>query len=166
MMMRMITYRSSCFALVITALMALPVAAAEKPVAPYVQSDANAGVRPIEGEATFQAFHGQPGIARIVTRLMWFHHNDPRLSELFHSTDEERLARLLNEQFCYVLGGPCHYTGRDMKSVHAEMGAQLYQQNAQIEDLQKAMDEEKVPVWAQNRFLGRLAPLERATVTR
>ena len=67
---------------------------------------------------------------------------------------------------CYVLGGPCHYTGRDMASVHRDMGAQIAQQNAQIEDLQKAMAEEQVPVWAQNRLLARLAPLERVTVTR
>jgi hemoglobin len=46
------------------------------------------------------------------------------------------------------------------------MGVQRYQQNAQIEDLQKAMAEEHVPDWAQNRLLAKLAPLERVTVTR
>ena len=140
--------------------------AAEKPVDPYVQSDSNAGVTPIRGDAVFKAFHGKAGIDRIVHRLTQYHHSDPRLSDLFHAADDERLERTLSEMLCYVLGGPCHYTGRDMASVHRDMGAQIAQQNAQIEDLQKAMAEEQVPVWAQNRLLARLAPLERVTVTR
>ena len=149
-------------------LLALPAAAiaAEKPVDPYVQSDANAGVTPMKGDAVFKAFHGKAGIDRVVHRLNWYHHNDPRLSDLFKAADDERLERTLAEMVCYVLGGPCHYTGRDMVSMHRDMGVQVYHQNAQIEDLQKAMAEEGVPVWAQNRLLAKLAPLERVTVTR
>jgi hemoglobin len=154
--------------LIFAMLLVLPVAApaAEKPVDPYVQSDSNAGVTPIPGDAVYKAFHGKAGIDRIVHRLIGYHHADPRISDLFHSADDERLERTLAEMVCYVLGGPCHYTGRDMTAAHKDMGVQRYQQNAQIEDLQKAMAEEQVPVWAQNRLLAKLAPLERVTVTR
>ncbi len=140
--------------------------ATEKPVDPYVQSDRNAGVTPIQGDAVYKAFHGKAGIDRIVHRLNGYHHTDPRISDLFHAADDQRLERTLSEMFCYVLGGPCHYTGRDVASAHKDMGVQIAHQNAQIEDLQKAMAEEHVPVWAQNKLLAKLAPLERVTVTR
>ncbi len=140
--------------------------ATEKPVDPYVQSDRNAGVTPIQGDAVYKAFHGKAGIDRIGHRLNGYHHTDPRISDLFHAADDQRLERTLSEMFCYVLGGPCHYTGRDMASAHKDMGVQIAHQNAQIEDLQKAMAEEHVPVWAQNKLLAKLAPLERVTVTR
>ena len=140
--------------------------AAEAPVDSYVMSDANAGAAPIRGDRVYKAFHGLEGISRIVRRLDRFHNEDPRLAEFFKAADHERLQRTLTEQFCYLLGGPCHYSGRDMKALHTDMGVQVSTLNAQIEDLQKAMDEERVPVWAQNRLLARLAPLERVIVTR
>ena len=140
--------------------------AEEKTVEPYVPSDANAHVSPMTTDAAFQAFHGRSGINRIVRRLTWFENNDPRLADTFKTADNERLERTLSEMLCYSLGGPCHYSGREMKDLHKDMGIQVFQLNALIEDLQKAMAEEAVPVWAQNRLLAKLAPLERLIVIR
>lgn len=140
--------------------------AQEKPVDPYTPSDANADVAPMTDDAVFQAFHGKAGVDRIVHRLNWFHNNDPRLSDVFKAADNARLERTLSEMICYILGGPCHYTGREMKDLHKDMGVQTYQMNVQIEDLQRAMAEEHVPVWAQNKLLGKLAPLKRVIVVR
>ena len=138
----------------------------EKAVEPYVQSDAKAGVLPMTTDAVFQAFHGRDGVDRIVHRLNWFHNHDPRLVDTFKAADNERLERTLSEMLCYILGGPCHYTGREMKDLHKDMGVQVFQLNAQIEDLQTAMSEEHVPVWAQNKLLAKLAPLKRMIVVR
>ena len=138
----------------------------ETAVEPYVQSDANAGVLPMTTDAVFQAFHGRDGVDRIVHRLNWFHNHDPRLVDTFKAADNERLERTLSEMLCYILGGPCHYTGREMKDLHKDMGVQVFQLNAQIEDLQTAMSEEHVPVWAQNKLLAKLAPLKRMIVVR
>ena len=140
--------------------------AEEKSVEPYVQSDANAHVSPMTTDAAFQAFHGRAGIDRIVHRLTWFENNDQRLADTFKTADNERLERTLSEMLCYSLGGPCHYSGREMKDLHKDMGIQVFQLNALIEDLQKAMAEEAVPVWAQNKLLAKLAPLERLIVVR
>ena len=91
---------------------------------------------------------------------------DAILVDTFKAADNERLERTLSEMLCYIRGGPCHYTGREMKDLHKDMGVQVFQLNAQIEDLQKAMAEEHVPVWAQNKLLAKLAPLERLIVVR
>lgn len=138
----------------------------EEAVDPYVQSDANAGATPFTGLAMWQAFHGQPGVDRIVDDLVDASLKDPRISEIFKAHDMVRLRRTLKEQFCYILGGGCAYTGRDMKAAHKDLGVQNADFNALVEHLQAAMDREKIPFHIQNRFLAKLAPMQRTTVER
>jgi len=47
-----------------------PAVADEKPVDPYMQSNANAGVKPFAGDRLLQAFHGAAGVGRIVDELL------------------------------------------------------------------------------------------------
>ena len=138
----------------------------EEAVDPYVQSDANAGATPLKDDATFRAFHGMAGLQRIAADLVAFSHADPRTADIFRAADNARLKRTLAEQFCYILGGGCHYSGRDMKSVHADMGLQTADFGALVENLQRAMDKERVPFRAQNRLLAKLAPMKRVVVVR
>jgi hemoglobin len=146
---------------------AAPVPPGEKPVKePYVQSDANAGAAPMTDDATFRAFHGLEGIKRITDDFVERNLKDPRIKEVFSDIDKVRLKRTLAEQFCYLLAGPCHYTGRDMAKSHKDMGLQATDFNALVENLQDAMDKEHVPFAAQNRLLAKLAPMERTVVER
>ncbi|WP_374346849.1 group 1 truncated hemoglobin [Phenylobacterium sp.] len=140
--------------------------AAEKPVDPYVVSNANAGATPVEGEQLLAAFHGQAGIARVVDRMVDLSIADPRIAEIFRATDLERLRRTLKEQVGYLLGAGVDYTGRDMKTAHKDQGINTAEFNALVENLQKAMDEEKVPFRAQNQLLAKLAPMKRDVVVR
>ena len=139
---------------------------AEQPVDPYVQSPANAGATPLKGDATFKAFHGKEGVERIVAGLIDRNVHDPRISDIFKSQDLERLQRTLSEQICYLLDGPCAYTGRDMKTAHKDLGIQASDMDALVENLQLAMAVERVPFAAQNRLLAKLAPMRRDVVTR
>ena len=140
--------------------------AAEEPVDPYEMSDANAGAEPNAGDRLFRAFHGHEGIDRVVAELIALSVADPRISETFKGHDLVRLDRTLGEQFCYLLGGGCTYSGRDMKSAHKDMGLQTTDLTALIENLQRAMDKEQVPFRAQLKLLGKLAPMRRDTVER
>ncbi len=138
----------------------------EKPVDPYTQSDANADATPLHDPAAFAAFHGEAGIRRVVDHLIDRAVADPRLAEVFKGHDLVRLKRTLAEQICYLLDGPCRYSGRDMKTSHKDLGIQDHEFNALVEDLQAAMDQEHVPVHAQNRLLAKLAPMHRDVVRR
>lgn len=138
----------------------------EEAVEPYAQSNANAGARPFEGRDMWEAFHGEAGVDRIVDELVDRSLGDPRISDIFKSHDMVRLRRTLKEQFCYILGGGCDYTGRDMKATHKNLGLQNTDFNALVEHLQAAMDREKIPFRVQNRFLAKLAPMQRTTVER
>jgi hemoglobin len=138
----------------------------EEAVEPYAQSNASAGAKPFEGDALWKAFHGQAGVERIVDETVDRSLADPRISDIFKGHDLVRLRRTVKEQFCFILNGGCDYSGRDMKATHRDMGLQNADFNAFVEHLQLAMDHEKVGFRDQNRFLAKLAPMQRTTVER
>ncbi|WBO21497.1 group I truncated hemoglobin [Sphingomonas abietis] len=138
----------------------------EQPVDPYTQSDANAGATAFSGQGMWHSFHEQAGVDRIVDGFVDRNVADPLISDIFKGQDLVRLRRTLKEQFCYILGGGCAYSGRDMKESHKNLGVQAKDMNALVVNLQKAMSAEKVPFAAQMRFLSKLAPMKRDVVTR
>ncbi|RYF94324.1 MAG: group 1 truncated hemoglobin [Caulobacteraceae bacterium] len=135
----------------------------EEKVDAYVASNANAGATPITDPKVLEAFHGQAGIDRIVETFVELNFADPRLGPIFKPFDKVRIKRTIREQFCYILGGGCAYTGRDMASSHKDIGSKAGDMGRLVENLQKAMDKEGVPFAMQNRFLAKLAPMKRTT---
>ena len=89
---------------------------------------------------------------------------DNRINKFFAKTDIPRLKRLLVEQICAGTGGPCTYTGRDMRSAHAGMGITDAQFNALVEDLVKSLDKFKVPEKEKGELLGILGPMKPSIV--
>jgi hemoglobin len=148
------------FLLAAVLLTAAPALAAEQPVAPYRQSDANAGTAPIPGDQVFKALHGKAGVDRIVATLIASLRSDPRTADIFAASDLERLQRTLSEDVCYVSGGPCPYTGMDMTAAHRHMGLQEHHFNALVEMLEAAMTKEGVPWNSQARLLAKFAPMK------
>jgi hemoglobin len=134
--------------------------------APALAADGDAGATPLPNDAVFKAFHGQEGVERVANTLIDKSMADPRISDIFKGQDIPHLKKMLSEQFCYLLDGPCRYTGKDMKTAHKDMGLQMSDFNALVEDLQYAMDKEGVPFRAQNKLLAKLAPMERVVVVR
>ncbi len=141
-------------------------ATGEIPVDPYDQSNANAGAAPYDSAGLVRDFGGREGIARIAARTVDLSEADPRIAAIFAGHDMVRLKRTLGEQFCYLIGAGCDYTGRDMRSAHTGMGVTKSDLNALVENLQAAMREAGVPFAAQNRLLAKLAPMSRDVVER
>lgn len=138
----------------------------ELPVEPYEQTNANAGAVPYDSPRLVDAFGGRDGIRRIAIRTVELSEADPRIADIFVAHDMVRLKRTLDEQFCYLLGAGCDYTGRDMRIAHDGMGVSKADMNALVENLQAAMREAKVPFAAQNRLLSKLAPMSKDIVER
>lgn len=68
----------------------------------------------------------RPGIAAVVAAFYRRAFADPSLAVFFrgHSVDSRaRIVRQTVEYFCAIAGGPERYTGRDMKTAHAGLGA-------------------------------------------
>jgi len=126
----------------------------------------DAGATAIAGDATYKAFHETAGIKRVIDDFIVRITTDPRIANEFKGADLARLNAQLVDQICYLIGGPCTYTGKDMKSAHAQMGLDNVDFNALAEDLQFSMDKEGVAFPAQNRLLAKLAPMQRVIVTK
>jgi hemoglobin len=146
--------------------LSLFLAAATLAAAPGLAADRDAGAEPFKTESVYTAFHGQDGVARVVDTMIDLSVADPRISDIFKGQDLPHLRQMLKEQFCYILDGPCHYSGKDMRAAHKDLGLQMSDFNALVENLQIAMDKEHVPFRAQNKLLAKLAPMERQVVVR
>lgn len=114
----------------------------------------------------YQRLGGGDAIAAVVDDFVGNVAADPRINQRFSRTDIPRLKRLLVEQLCQGTGGPCVYSGRDMKTAHAGMNVSEAEFNALVEDLGKTLDRFKVPQKEQKELLAILGPMKRDVVTK
>lgn len=113
----------------------------------------------------YRQFGEEAGLVALMDEFMVLLLADERTRPFFENADQAGIKKHLVEQFCVILGGPCTYTGRDMKSSHANLGIDRGSFNALVEDLQIAMNKRKIPFAAQNKLLAKLAPMHREIET-
>ena len=85
---------------------------------------------------------------------------DNRINNFFASTDIPKLKQHLVNQICEASGGPCKYTGRDMKSAHKGMGVSGSDFSALVEDLVGALDKFKIGENEKKELLAVLGPMK------
>jgi hemoglobin len=108
----------------------------------------------------FDRLGGLDAIKAVVDEFVANVAADDRIKSFFANTDIEKLKTLLVEQICAGTGGPCTYTGRDMKQAHLNMGVKEDHFNALVEDLVKALDKFNVPQAEKDELLGILGPMK------
>ena len=91
---------------------------------------------------------------------------DARINSFFANADIKGLEKKLQDQICEATGGPCKYTGKDMKTAHAGMGVDDAAFTALVDDLVKALDKFKVPDKEKNELLGALGMMKKDIVTK
>jgi hemoglobin len=89
---------------------------------------------------------------------------DPRINFTFAETDLAKFKRLLFEQLCELSGGPCKYSGRDMRTAHEKLLINAAEFDALAEDLYIALGKSGVPYRLQNKLMAKLAPMKRDIV--
>ncbi|MBO0857928.1 MAG: group 1 truncated hemoglobin [Chloracidobacterium sp.] len=82
---------------------------------------------------------------------------DPRINKKFARSNVDRLKFNLVEFICSETGGPCKYTGRDMKTAHKNMGVTEGEFNALVENLIASLDKFNVGANEKNELLKILA---------
>jgi hemoglobin len=107
----------------------------------------------------YQELGERSGIANIVEDLLYLIVDDQRINGHFAGIDVERFHTQLTDQLCSISGGPCTYTGREMRESHADMNITDTGFNALAENLILAMESNSVPTSAQNRLIARLVPM-------
>ena len=90
---------------------------------------------------------------------------DARINGMFANTDIPDLEAKLVDQICQATGGPCTYTGKDMRTAHAGMNIKDADFTALVEDLKASLDHFKVGAREQNELLGALAKMHDDIVT-
>ena len=78
-------------------------------------------------KSLYDRLGGKESIVAVVDDFVGRVAADTRINAYFSATaaDPERLAAfkgMLVDQICEAAGGPCKYTGKDMKAAHAGMG--------------------------------------------
>lgn len=113
----------------------------------------------------YERLGGKPAITAVVDDFVANVAADGRINKFFANANIPRLKTMLVDQICQGTGGPCVYTGRDMKSVHAGMRIATADFNALVEDLVKTLNKFKVPAKEQQELLGILGPMKADIVT-
>lgn len=118
-------------------------------------------------EATlYDRLGGKPAISAVVDDFVGNVAADKRINGFFANTDIPRLKQLLVEQICAGSGGPCTYSGRDMRAAHTGMNVGDTHFNALVEDLVKTLDKFKVPQREKDELLALLGPMKSDIVMR
>jgi hemoglobin len=92
---------------------------------------------------------------------------DAGLARFFagHSTDSlKRIRQHVVDQLCFATGGPCVYTGRDMKTSHAGLGVTEKDWDASVKLLVATLDKFNVPAKEKDEVLTAVSGLKKDIV--
>ena len=121
--------------------------------------------KPAKPKSLYARLGGKKAITAVVDEFVNNCATDTRINKFFADTakDPKRLKKFktnLVNQICQASGGPCKYTGKNMKDAHKGMGITEADFNALVEDLVKALDKFKVGETEKNELLGALGPMK------
>lgn len=113
----------------------------------------------------YQRFGGKGGLVVIVDGWLARAAADAKLSGALDAATRDRIRPLLVEQLCELVGGPCRYSGRDMKTAHAGVSIDAGQYDAMLDALGRTMTEFRIPAAEQKALFDRLKPLRKDIVS-
>jgi len=124
-----------------------------------------------KAQSLYERLGGKPAITAVVDEFVARVAADTKINRYFAAAagDPARLAAFkgkLVDQICQASGGPCTYTGKNMKEAHAGMGITGAEFDALVGDLVGALDKFKVPEREKGELLGVLGPMKSDIVTK
>ena len=134
--------RSRSFQVAALAISALIVSACEPkpPAADTVADSAPATTTAAADSSLYSRLGGTDAITAVIDDFVANVAADTRINARFEKTDIPHLKRMLVEQVCEATGGPCTYTGKNMRAAHAGMKITEAEFNALVEDLTRSLD--------------------------
>jgi hemoglobin len=107
----------------------------------------------------YERLGGKDAITAVIDDFVARCAADSRINGKFARTDIARLKASLVDQVCEAAGGPCTYSGRDMRTTHEGMSVTGGEFDALVGDLVATLDRFSVPEAEKNELLGALAPM-------
>jgi len=117
----------------------------------------------------YQRLGGYDAIAAVTDDFIVRLATDSTLGRFFagHGTaGKQRIRQLVVDQLCAAAGGPCIYTGRDMKTSHAGLGISEADWDRAVRHLVATLDKFKVPAPEKNELLGAISGMKQDIVER
>jgi hemoglobin len=115
-------------------------------------------------KSLYERLGGKEAITAVVDDFVARVAADNRINKFFAKADVPRLKTQLVNQICEASGGPCKYTGADMKTAHRGMGITSAAFDALVGDLVATLDKFKVGEREKNELLGVLGPMKKDIV--
>ena len=118
-------------------------------------------------KSLYQRLGGYDAIAAVTDDVITQLANDkliaPFLTGLSNDS-KKKLRQHFVDFLCAASGGPCIYTGRDMKTAHAGMGITSAQWDSSVKDVTATLDKFKVPDKEKQEVLALISGLRKDIV--
>jgi hemoglobin len=118
-------------------------------------------------KSLYQRLGGYDAIAAVTDDFIGRLAADKQISRYFVGHSEDSLKKIRQhviDQLCAATGGPCVYTGRDMKTSHKGMGITEAEWNQAAALLVQTLDKFKVPAQEKSEVLAAVSALKKDIV--
>jgi hemoglobin len=118
-------------------------------------------------KSLYERVGGYNALAAVVDDFIVRLVTDKQFEKFFigQSTDsKKRIRQHILDQFCAATGGPCIYTGREMKTSHAGLGITNAEWDAAAKHLVASLDKFKVPEKEKSEILAFVTSLKKDIV--
>lgn len=113
-------------------------------------------------KSLYQRLGGYDALAAVTDDFIGRLAADPQLKHFFAGHNKEGLTRIRQhviDLLCVATGGPCAYTGQDMKTAHTGLGITEDDWNASVKDLVATLNKFNVPEKEKSEVLGAISGL-------
>jgi len=114
-------------------------------------------------KSLYQRLGGYDALAAVTDDFITHLATDPEMGRFFTglSTDSKiRVRHHVIDFLCMATGGPCKYTGRDMKTAHTGLNITEADWNKSVQYLVGTLDKFKVPEKEKSEVLGAISGLK------
>jgi hemoglobin len=111
-------------------------------------------------KSLYDRLGGKDAITAVVDDFVNTAATDDKIKDRFKNTEPKEFKAKLVDQICEASGGPCKYTGKDMKTAHTGMKITEEEFDALVGDLVKSLDKFKVPQREKDELLGKLGGMK------
>ena len=111
----------------------------------------------------YERLGGYDAIAAVVDDFVGQLATDPELGTFFKGFSDDSIQKIRQhvvDFICNATGGPCVYTGRDMKTSHKGLGITEAQWNKSVEYLKNTLNKFKVPEKEQNELFAAVSSVK------
>lgn len=115
----------------------------------------------------YKRLGGYDAIAAVTDDFIGRLATDPQLGKFFagHSQDSlKKIRQHVVDFLCLATGGPCNYTGRDMKTAHTGLGITGADWDVAVKHLVATLDKFKVPEKEKGEVLAAVSGLKKDIV--